>query len=171
MRRLPIPILAMVLAGAVVLAEGPAPGRADDATPEAEASIVAQTLAAGPLGEYPGQMLLQIRVTLAPGAVIPSHIHPGNLVFSVESGEVTYTAIEGSVPVSWARAGTPVAETPLTVGDEVVLETGDWLFEQRGTLHEVRNSGDTPAVLLISALVAGDEEFLQLAGTAATPTP
>lgn len=170
MRRLPIPILAMVLAGAVALAEGPAPGRADDATPEAEASIVAETLAAGPLVEYPGQTLLQLRVTLAPGAVVPSHLHPGNLVFSVESGEITYTAVEGSIPVSWAGAGTPTAETTLNPGDEVVLEAGDWLFEQRGTLHEVRNSGDTPAVLLISALVATDEEFLQVVETAATPT-
>ena len=171
MRRLLIPILAIAVAGATALAAGPTPGRADNAAPETEASIVAETLAVGPLPEVPGQALLQLRVTLAPGAVVPSHIHPGNLVFSVDSGEVTYTAIEGSVPVSWAEAGTPVAETTLSAGEEVVLHEGDWLFEQRGTIHEVRNSGDTPAVLLISALVATDEEFLQPVASAATPTP
>lgn len=166
--------MAFTLAGAMTaaaLATDSTPIRAQDPPPEAEASVIAETLAVGPLMELPGQALLQLRVTLAPGAVVPNHVHPGNLVFSVESGEITYTAVEGSVPVSWAGAATPTAETTLNPGDEVVLEAGDWLFEQRGTLHEVRNTGDTPAVLLISALVAADEPFLQLVDTGATPTP
>jgi len=157
-------IVAALAAGSTVV-------QADPATQETEPSVVAETLAQAPLAEYPGQALLQLRVTLDPGAVVPNHIHPGNLVFSVESGTISYEVLEGSVPVTWAGEGTPTADSSLTAGDGVVLEAGDWLFEPHGTLHVVRNPGDTPAVLLISAIAAADEPFLQLVEEDATPAP
>ncbi len=170
MHRSSILILTFVLCGAIVSASASVVlGRADSATPEPTPSVLAETLASSPLPDLPGQALLQLRVTLAPGAVVPEHIHPGNLVFSVESGTITYEAVEESALVMWAGPGTPAADQTLLAGEEVTLEVGDWLAEQRGTIHVVRNSGDTSAVLLISAVVAADEPFLQPVEEVATP--
>lgn len=170
MRHSSILILAFALCSAVVLVTASvALGRADSATPEPTPSVLAETLASSPLTDLPGHVLLQLRVTLAPGAVVPDHIHPGNLVFSVESGTITYESVEESVPVMWAGPGTPTANQTLLAGEDAILGAGDWLAEQRGTIHVVRNSGDAPAVLLISAVVAADEPFLQLVEEAATP--
>lgn len=171
MRRSPMLTLTVGLIGAVIaLAAGPAFGRANQVTPEAAPSILAETLASAPVPDRPGQALLQLRVTLAPGAVVPPHIHPGDLVFSVESGTLGYTVLAGSVPVSWAGAGTPIASEALDPGTEVILQSGDWLSEPSGTLHITRNPGDMPTVLLISALVAADQPFLQPMPMVATPT-
>lgn len=138
---------------------------------EDEPQVIAETLGVGTVTGEPGKAILQLRVTLEPGAVVPNHVHSGDLVFSVESGSVTYEAVEGSVDVVWATAGTPVAESVIAEGERQVLSEGDWLVEQQGTLHVVSNPTDEPAVLLISAYVNTDEEFLQIVDSDATPAP
>ena len=77
----------------------------------------------------------------------------------VESGELTYTVIEGTVQVQRAAtAGTPGPTEAVGPGQETVLRAGDWLFEQ-GVVHSVRNDGSEPTVVLVMALTAADQPF------------
>jgi quercetin dioxygenase-like cupin family protein len=75
-------------------------------------------------------------------------MHPGALVLHVESGELTYTVIEGTVQVQRAAtAGTPGPTEEVGPGQETVLRAGDWLFEQ-GVVHSSRNATSGPTVVL-----------------------
>jgi quercetin dioxygenase-like cupin family protein len=121
--------------------------------------------------DVPGKVLVLIRVTLAPGAVVPSHVHPGQIVVAVESGAFAYTVLSGQGHVLRAGAGTPIATEQIPQGTEVTLQTGEWFVEPPDAVHTGHNPGDTPTVLLISGLVAADQPFLQpMEMDMATPT-
>jgi len=106
-------------------------------------------------------MQILFRVTVAPGGVVPSHIHPGQIIVAVQSGTLTYTVLGGEGETLRGGAGTPTAEEAITPGTEVVFGPGDWFIEHPAVVHTARNTGDEPAVLLISGLVAADQPFLQ----------
>ena len=161
MRRVPIllSVVAVVLFG--VLAVGRSLSmRAQDATPAAAAvGVKTDVLGSGQPDAAPGQALSGRRNTFEPGGSIPAHMHPGALVLHVESGELTYTVIEGTVRVQRAAtAGTPGPTEEVGPGQETVLRAGDWLFEQ-GVVHSVRNDGSDPTVVLNMALTAADQPF------------
>jgi quercetin dioxygenase-like cupin family protein len=162
MRRIP---LVVVLLGLIVsvglLTVSPAPA-AQDATPTGEvAPPTAEVLGSVPATDAPGKQLVLLRVTFAPGAAAPSHVHPGQLIVAVESGTVGYTILSGEGESMRGGAGTPTAAEVVTPGTEVLLEPGEWFIEVPGVVHTVRNSGDEPAVILVSGLVAVDEPLLQ----------
>ncbi len=151
-------LVAVVLLGLLTL------GRpitvAQGATPAA-ASVGVKTdvLGSGQPDAAPGQALSGRRNTFAPGGFVPPHMHPGALVLHVESGELTYTVIEGTVRVQRAAtAGTPGPTEELGPGQETVLRAGDWLFEQ-GVVHSARNDTSDPTVVLVMALTAAGEPF------------
>jgi len=106
-------------------------------------------------------MQVLLRVTVAPGGIVPSHVHPGQIIVAVESGTLSYTVLGGGRMVKKKSAGTPTAGEGDTPGTEVVFEPGEWFVEHPAVVHTARNGGDEPAVLLISGLVAADEPFLQ----------
>jgi len=161
MRRVPIllSVVAVVLFG--VLAVGRSLStRAQDATPAiAAVGVKTDVLGTGQPDAAPGQALAGRRNTYEPGGFTPAHHHPGALVVHIESGELTYTVIEGSVQVHRAAtAGTPGPTEEVGAGQETVLRAGDWLFEQ-GVVHSVRNDGSVPTVVLVMALTAADQPF------------
>jgi quercetin dioxygenase-like cupin family protein len=171
MRRI---LLAGVLLGLVVtlsLLTMPSVPAAQEATPTGEAAPVTfETLGSMESRDVPGKTLVLLRVTLAPGAVVPSHVHPGQLVVAVESGMAGYTTLQGAALVG--AAGTPTAVELSTPGQEVLLGPGEWFLEEPSVKHIVRNAGDEPLVLLVSALVTTNAPFLQLMeADTATPVP
>ncbi len=135
---------------------------AQNATPTGEAApIVLESLGSAPSPDAPGMVLALLRARIAPGAVAPPHVHPGQLIVAVEAGSVAYTILdeEGESGRGWF--GTPLATEVIPAGTEVLLGPGEWIVEEPGIVHTFRNPGDEPLVLLVSALVAADEEFLQ----------
>jgi steroid delta-isomerase-like uncharacterized protein len=140
---------------------------APDATPPAE-PIVAAILGSGLPDDAPGKVLQLERITLAPGAIIPTHVHPGTYVIRVDSGTLDFAVVKGAVELT--RAGAMDSE-PIPAGGEVVVEAGDTIFENGGVVHTAGNPGTTPVVLLTAALLAAGEPDLQLTNDDGTPIP
>ena len=160
MRRL---LLAFVLLGLVVtlgLLTMPSVPAAQEATPSGEAApVILEMLASAPAADAPGMLQVLARVTLAPGAVVPAHLHPGQLLVSVASGTLGYTIL-GEGQSLRAGAGTPTAAEEIAPDTEATFGPGEWFVYEAGTVHMDRNPGNEPAVILISGLVAADEPFL-----------
>ena len=133
---------------------------AQDATPPpASVGVKTDILGNGQPTTAPGEALGMRRNTFAPGGMVPAHMHPGALVLHVESGELTYTLIEGSVQIQRAaRDGTPGPTEQLSPGQETVLRAGDWLFEQ-GVVHTSRYATSGETVVLVASLTAADMPF------------
>lgn len=135
---------------------------AQDATPAGEAApITVETLGSTPSMDAPGMSLLLLRFTIAPGGVVPTHVHPGQLIVTVESGMLAYTVLSGEGEVVRAGSGTPTATEVIAPGTEVMLGPGEWFIEHPAAVHTAHNPGDEPTVLLVTGLVATDEPFLQ----------
>ena len=160
MRRI---LLSIALLGLVVilgLRTAPLVPAAQEATPAGEAApVTAEMLGSAPATDAPGMLLVLLRVTLAPGAVVPAHLHPGQLVVTVESGTLAYTILDEGQSLR-AGAGTPTAAEPIPPGTEVTLGPGEWFVYEANVAHMDRNPGDVPAVVLITGLVAADQPFL-----------
>ena len=162
--------LGFVVGVALLTAQG-APA-AQDATPTGEvAPVILESLGSTPSTDAPGMQLALLRATIAPGVVVPPHVHPGQLIVAVESGSVAYTILDEEGESGRGRFGTPTAAEVITSGTEVMLGPGEWIIEEPGIVHTFRNAGDEPLVLLVSALIAPDEPFLQpIDMGVATPT-
>lgn len=159
----------LVLIGGSLLAARDVP--AQEATPATVTEpLVIEPLGSAPSPDAPGKLLLLLRATIAPGAGLPPHLHPGQLIVAVESGTVAYTILSEGGTSGRGRAGTPAAAETIAAGTEVTLGPGEWIVEEPGVVHMAHNPGAEPLVLLVSALVAGDEPFLQPV-EAATPAP
>ena len=160
MRRL---LLACVLLGLVVtlgLLTMPSVPAAQEGTPSgAAAPVTLETLGSVPATDAPGMLLVLLRVTLAPGAVVPAHYHPCQLLVSVESGTLGYTIL-GEGQSMRAGAGTPTAAEVIAPDTEATFGPGEWFVYEAGTVHMDRNPGNEPAVVLITGLVAADQPFL-----------
>jgi quercetin dioxygenase-like cupin family protein len=152
---------------AIMLLAAAATAAAEESTPEA-APIVDMVLGHGLPADAPGKVLQLERVTIAPGAAIPTHIHPGAYVIYVESGDFGFTVIKGEAEIT--HAGTSATE-PIAAGEEVIGHPGDVLFENAGVVHSARNAGSEPVVVLTAALLAADQPSLQLTNEEGTPTP
>jgi len=165
---LTVVLLGLVGALGLFIAQG-AP--AQEATPAGEAApLIIESLGSAPSPDAPGMLLVLLRVTVAPGAGLPPHIHPGQLVIAVESGTAAYAIVSEDGESGRGRVGTPTATEVIAPGTEVMLGPGEWIIEEPGIVHTARNPGDEPLVLLISGLVAADEPFVQLVDTdTATP--
>ncbi|MGI8510589.1 MAG: cupin domain-containing protein [Gemmatimonadaceae bacterium] len=134
---------------------------ATDTTPITDVS-----LGHGLPGNAPGQVLTLERITLAPGAAFPVHVHPGAYVVMVESGTLEFPILKGEAVVT--RAGSTTPET-VKAGTTAVLNAGDSLFEQEGVVHTARNAGKEPVVILAASLLAADQPGLQPSNDQGTP--
>ncbi len=144
---------------------------AQEATPAGEtAPITLESWGSVPSTDDPGMLLQLYRVTIAPGAVVPPHIHAGQLIVAIESGTAAYTILDEEGESGRGQFGTPTATDVITAGTEVMLGPGEWILEEPGIVHTVRNPGDEPLVLFVSALTAADQPLLQpMAMDMATP--
>jgi quercetin dioxygenase-like cupin family protein len=91
------------------------------------------------------------RVTIMPGAAIPTHYHPGMQVAVIVQGTLTYSVFTGEVALH--RANDPEGP-PETVGpgDTVQIGVGDAVVEPPGSIHQGRNDGAVPVVIYLSTL-------------------
>jgi quercetin dioxygenase-like cupin family protein len=142
--------------------------------PSGITGVKVETLGRGASMAAPGYALQLIQLTFAPGGRIAMHSHPGDAVFYVESGTISWTTGSGTPLLTRAGTGTsvagsPVPAEPLTAGAEVLLQTGDAVFYDQEATHDVRNTGSEPAVVLYSALRAADQPGITF--TESTPTP
>jgi len=173
-------LLTLVLIGLVIglgLFTMPASPAAQEATPIAEASPIAdhtpiflELLGSALTTEVPNKRLTLMRLTLAPGASMFAHTHPGQLVVAIESGTLAYTILSGDEESVRAAAGTPIAEEVILPGMETTFGPGEFLVEPPGVAHTYRNPGDEPVVLLISALTGFDVFFQPVETPVATPS-
>src|SRR3954451_23590812 len=173
-------VLTLVIVGLVValsLFTNPISPSAQEATPAGEASptadhtpIFLELLGSALTTEVPNKRLSLMRLTLAPGASMFAHTHPGQLVVAIESGTLVYSVLSGAGTSVRAAAGTPIAEQVIPPGTETIFGPGEFLVEPPGVAHTYRNPGNEPVVLLISALVGFDVFFQPVATPVATPT-
>jgi quercetin dioxygenase-like cupin family protein len=147
-------VIAILLA---VVAAGAAGAVAQDGTPAVE-PVAIETLARGVPAETGGRTLLLQRIVIQPGVEVPSHRHPADLAYVIESGTFSFTVREGSVELT--RQETGATET-VAAGTEVVLEAGDAMFEPEGAVHVARNAGTEPVVILLAGVVDEVQPFIQ----------
>jgi quercetin dioxygenase-like cupin family protein len=148
-----------ILALAAVFVLAPLAARAQEAspTPDPFAGVTIEQLGSGMPANAPGYSLVLLRIMMAPGALIPRHVHPGQVILYVESGTFGTTFGEGDAVITRAATeGTPVAETP-TPNVEVMMNPGDSVSYSKVTTHIMHNPGDEPLVLLVSALLSSDQ--------------
>jgi quercetin dioxygenase-like cupin family protein len=119
------------------------------ARPAVNAPVVRTVLAedVDPTGAA-GRTLGLSRVTVAPGAALALHRHPGTQIASIERGTLTYWVVRGSVTV---KRGATVVRT-IGAGQRGQVATGDWIVERPGTIHRAANRGRTTIVILIASL-------------------
>ena len=164
---------ASALAAALALGRRIGSAAAQEATPTSDPiGIDSVLIGAGVPTAVPDMELALLRTTIAPGGVLPPHIHPGPFVIAVDAGTWGITPQKGSVKVTRAAAGgstTPAEEAPL--GVELILTKGDYLFLEDASQDWMRNAGEDEVVLLIAALVPVGQDFGTLVSELDTGTP
>ena len=156
-----------VVAAALMLLAARTTSAAQDASPEAQ-PIVNTILGRGLPNDAPGKVLQLEQYTFAPGAMIPTHTHPGAYLIYVESGDFGFTVIKGDAEIT--HAGATEAE-PIQAGAEVVAHQGDALFENGGVVHSARNAGTTPVVVYTAALLDANQPSIAMTNDEGTPMP
>jgi quercetin dioxygenase-like cupin family protein len=120
----------------------------------ASTEVTREVLVPGGPAAAPGQVLQLVRYTIPPGAQLPQHTHPGMQVAWVESGTLSYTVVEGAVPLYRAATdGTSGAEAIEPGDGEVAILPGDAFVEPAGVVHVGRNAGPEAVVVLVASLL------------------
>ena len=155
-----VPAVAILLIIQSDIAEA-TPGATPSATAalfaEGSEGVTVQRLASGRIEELPkGVVALVVgRLTFEPGAVIPAHFQCGGHAGFVETGNLSFRAVDGSTlevrrGSGIATPSTGFGQTVETVGPgiDTTLGPGDAVFVPTGSVCEVRTVGDEPAVIL-----------------------
>jgi quercetin dioxygenase-like cupin family protein len=160
------PIVVAVLVGSL-LGSRAHEATAFQATPTAPVPvIVSEVLGHATAAAADNPELALGRVTIMPGAAIPSHYHPGTQIGVVVQGELTYTVFTGAVSLFRAAGGAPETVPP---GQTVVVGPGDALVEPPGFIHQGHNAGQAPVVIYLSTLFPAGA--LRAIPAVATPIP
>ncbi len=169
----------------------PAPLAAQDATPAAAPSLVVgqlsplgqrfealpgvdlEFLTEGQLPAAQGQSLVLFRVLLR-GGEIPSHVHPGSAVLTVESGTLSWTLLAGTVWVTrTAASGTPTTsgapEQVTEPGTELILNPGDGLIYGTDVIHTARSAGDESCTFVAAAVWETGQPAITITDEHGTP--
>ena len=152
------PVLAHPDPGSASLVKATSQPLRADAPADPMAGVTTEALGSLPSAGAPGYTLVFLRITMQPGATIPAHSHPGDVVVVVQSGRFGTSFVRGQGTVTRATSGgaAPATET-LRAGDSAVLLPGDSLAYGGSAGHTMSNAGDTPLVLLVSALLANGQ--------------
>jgi quercetin dioxygenase-like cupin family protein len=143
-----------------------APPEPQPVTLECATDMTVQLLGNATPASAPDQALVLVRAAWAPGGGIGPHTHPGDLVVTVESGAFGFTLEEEGMEMTIMRvgdAGTPAVPEPLTAGEEVILQPGDW-FVETGMVHSARNAGDEPVTTIFTGLVEAGQPLTTCVG-------
>jgi len=114
----------------------------------------------------PGRTLTLVRYTIAPGAKLAPHVHPGVQMASIESGSLAYTVVSGTATVQ--RAGGVVAA--VTGPSTTTLGPGDAVVEKGDMVHFGANVTEAP-VVIEATLLTEDGSDLAIPVTTTTTTP
>ena len=118
------------------------------------AGVTIESLGAASPAVAPGHALVFLRLTLQPGAHIASHSHPGDVILVVERGAFTTAFTQGEGTLT--RVGAEPAA--IVTGSVETLHPGDSLAYDGSAGHTMVNEGDEPLVLLVSALLDGEQD-------------
>lgn len=130
-------VTALLLSGCAASPVAEDPAETTVEVPAGSAPVSAEELGEGDLAaavdiEVEGPVQVNHRlITIAPGAGTGEHCHYGNLIGTVESGELTHYA-------------------PIYPGGVHIYRTGDALVEGAGYVHEGRNEGTVDLVLRVT---------------------
>ena len=102
-----------------------------------------------------GSTLTLMRYTIAPGAKLSPHIHPGVQLAHIESGTLTYTVVEGTATVTRADGTVEPVAAPATI----TLGRGDAVAENDGMVHFGANDTTEPVVILATLLTTDGEDL------------
>ena len=177
MRHRSIAVLALLLA--VALAGCGGDGTAQDAAAAASSTttvegstdpgapgepVVSEVLAeqVDPPGA-PGMTLSLVRYTIAAGAQLAPHVHPGIQMAFIESGTLSYTVESGTAVVHRASGGEEAVTGPSTT----TIEAGESVVEVGDMVHFGANDTGDPIVILATLLT---EDGAGLAVPVAEPT-
>ena len=134
-------VLASVFAAAVLVTAMAGSVRFREAWAQDESAFEGVTIEVFGSGEpsaVPGSALVLRRVTFEPGASLPPHSHPGAVTFTVASGELVYTLIDGEASVQRAsedgQAGEAGEAEPLEIDAETSLATGDSVLDRKSVV-------------------------------------
>lgn len=135
-------------------------GSNDDAT-DAEPvfrEILGQT--DGPPGA-PDQRLSLVRYTIAPGAQLAPHVHPGIQMASIVSGVLTYRVVAGTATVQRQvdASGVPETVDEIIGPADTILYAGDTILEVASMQHFGSNQTNAPVVILAALLTDPDADL------------
>ncbi|HYH12356.1 MAG TPA: cupin domain-containing protein, partial [Thermomicrobiales bacterium] len=143
----------------------PAATPAAGATPSAQTDVLGDVLMTYDFDAMPqAPMTVRLlRITLAPGASVPMHTHPGPEFDLVESGTLT-ARVDGTAVVSVDGEQSEVTE-PQT------LSAGSWIMYPDGVGMNLANEGDEELVLLSAVILSvGGENQSTITYTEGEPT-
>ncbi|MDQ4044670.1 MAG: SH3 domain-containing protein [Chloroflexota bacterium] len=138
------------------------------ASPEAvavETDMLGDVLMSYEFAEMPQAPMTarMLRITLAPGASVPMHTHPGIEFDYVESGTLT-VATDGTIVTSIDGQQSETTETQ-------TLPEGSWVMFPPETGMSLRNEGDEDVVLLSAVLLSvGNDVESTITYTEGEPT-
>lgn len=114
-----------------------------------------------------GEVMVLMRVRLAPGTTGSEHTHAGTQILWLESGVETVRVVAGAMTVTRADG---TVET-VTAPDTARLRAGDSWVEPPGVPHVAANPGRRPSVSLAALLVDVGTPLSIPVGAAAPGTP
>lgn len=133
----------------------PSPVASPAASPVAQAEVQSTLLMQASFDQFvPAPMTVRmLRITVAPGASVPMHTHPGPEFDRVEAGTLTAMA-QGEAGIT---RGDGTEESATAEGD--TLETGDWILYPAGTGMSWQNQGEEDVVILSSVVLPVGADF------------
>ncbi len=142
-------------------------GQTGTPVPGTPVAVVRDVLGSSDPAAAPEEVLQLARYTIAAGARLPVHTHPGDQMATVDAGTLTYHVVaNGEAAVTRADGTTEV----LRPGERATFEVGDAWVEPEGMVHYAENLSGAPVVLIAASLFAAGEplsEIVKLATPAA----
>jgi quercetin dioxygenase-like cupin family protein/uncharacterized protein YgiM (DUF1202 family) len=131
------------------------PAASPAASPVAQAEVESTVLMQAGFEEFvPAPMTIRmLRITLAPGATVPMHTHPGPEFDYVESGSLTAVA-DGDATITRASGDEEAA-----TAEGTALEPGDWILYPAGSGMSLANQSDEDVVMLSAVLLPVGSDF------------
>ncbi len=104
-----------------------------------------------------GRRLTLVRYTIAPGAQLAPHVHPGVQMASIESGTLTYQIVSGTVTIQRAVGGNgvPASTEHLTGPANTKLDPGDVVIEEGQMVHFGANNTNAPVIIAATLITEG----------------
>lgn len=148
---------------------GSSPAASTAASPAASAAaIVRSDLGSVLPSAAPGYRLGLWHYTIAPGAALVPHYHPGWQVARVTAGTLTYSILTGTANVIRASG----AAEAHSAGETITLVAGDSVVETEDMHHFGANKGTEPVEIYSSTLFRdGEGPAIPLPSASASANP